>query len=706
MGGGAPPPACPSDVGWGGVTGYPFAPFGGAADTHHATFFTVGRAAGANLDRVYVGVHVENDDRFTSSDAVALFFNPGAGGFAAGQSFALRIEVGPQTPPIDEDCGGTVNSLTYYPFNGTAWTPLYTFSGGMWTGTPPPVGSIVAKTSHDYNASPPDLETNIWELELELHPLELGITLPATGTLKVGAKLCLEESAGSILMTLPAALTTDGNPSDTDPNAGAVAVKATDLAAFAVGGCKADVVIDSITGTDAFGNAGKVTVYKPTDFPAPTPADPRQTLPASKRNHFTAQVRFSDPGVAGSPPLAVPNTGPVQFDIKGYGASPMNPHLMSAPIRSFTLANQMLTVGIDWPPDKVAYDDASADLQAAGHACVVLTLKGFTVNLNEPDVKQQNLTFSHLSTVKESFLIQAPKTEAAGGYTEYVIRPRWKNLPPKFLPPDPDKPVKGLWNYAFTNASVIGLKPIGHGYYLVSLKPGERKRVEVQLTGGDMPSHAVTMQLLPTAGGAVATPPSGGPPLSIPVKPGMMATVIANGLLTIDQGNSTSASASKSTTQGGGRHGVITPEGIRDPEMQKQAFLMSPKGAYLPWENVGALIGSFDKAFKTSFRIGSSGSFIAPAGATHLYFAVNDVAGSYKDNAGKGYELNVVLTDPVTLPTRLALAGDAGNGLPGRADPGANLPRLDIDALRLVRAHKALVPAGYVSYAVYHSTPD
>src|SRR4051794_8511693 len=126
VGGGAPPPACASDVGWGGVTGFPFAPVGGAADTHSARFFASSRAAGANLDRLYVGVHVENDDRFTASDVVTLYFHPGASDFAAGKSFALRIEIGPQTPPTDEDCGGNVSSMTYYTFNGT-WTPVFTF---------------------------------------------------------------------------------------------------------------------------------------------------------------------------------------------------------------------------------------------------------------------------------------------------------------------------------------------------------------------------------------------------------------------------------------------------------------------------------------------------------------------------------------------------------------------------------------------------
>jgi hypothetical protein len=316
------------------------------------------------------------------------------------------------------------------------------------------------------------------------------------------------------------------------------------------------------------------------------------------------------------------------------------------------------------------------------------------VNLNEAnDFRQQNLTFSHLSTLRDSFLIQASKKqESPQDFLEYLLRARWKNLPEKFVSPNPDKPVKGLWNYQFPNAAAIGLNPIGNGYYLVRLRPGEERRVEIEVTGGAMPMSTRVFRLSPRAGGRAVNPPSGEPPLIVPVKPGMTVTIVAKGLITLDRYDK--------------RHPQNTPEGFSDREMGNKRFLMSPKGAYVPSENIGTLIGSFDQNFRTSFRIGGASSFVVPAKATRLFLAVNDIAGQYKDNTGKGFEINVVMTPPVFLPTRLAIAGNAAIGLPGRADPGANLPRLDIDLINLERAEKLLRPAGYVSYSFYGSNPE
>lgn len=685
-GGGTPPPGgCTGDSGWGGVSANAFVPINGMPDTHTARLFVSGRASGPNLDRIYIGVHIENDDGFTSNDIVTLYFHPGGGGtFDPAKDFALKIEIGPSTPPSDENCNGNVNNLTYFRFNGT-----------NWVAQTPPAGAIIARTSWDYNGNMPDPEQHIWELELEIHPSDLGPAIPTASPLAIGAKLYVEEpGVGTMAFAYPSGLTTDANPINVDPNFGNVT--AGKLASFTIGSCAFDVKIVSISSTDAKGAPSKFTRYQDADF-----TDPGQGLPVAKRNKFNAEVLFFNPAkLEDMSAVAVPNSGQVNFRIMPWNMNFLGDFLMGQPTTSFTHLSQIRNVHLSdnpledgWPKNKGQYDPAKPTLNTAQHVCLKISLNGFTVNLNEPnDVLQQNLTFSQLSTLRDSFLIQAAKQESPEGFLEYLLRTRWKNLPEKFVSPDPDKPVKGRWNYRFPNAVAIGLNPIGNGYYLVRLRPGEERRVEVEITGGAMPMSTRVFQLSPRAGGHAVNPPSGEPPLIVPVKPGMMVTIVAKGLITLDRYDK--------------RHPQNTPEGFSDRELSNKRFLMSPKGAYVPSENIGTLIGSFDQNFRTSFRIGGASSFVVPAKATRLFLAVNDIAGQYKDNTGKGFEINVVMTPPVLLPTRLAIAGNAAIGLPGRADPGANLPRLDIDLINLERAEKLLRPAGYVSYSVYGSHPE
>jgi hypothetical protein len=134
----------------------------------------------------------------------------------------------------------------------------------------------------------------------------------------------------------------------------------------------------------------------------------------------------------------------------------------------------------------------------------------------------------------------------------------------------------------------------------------------------------------------------------------------------------------------------------------KRRFLLDAKGAFAPTENIGALIGSFDK-FATSFVVGNSRTLIVPDKATHLYLAVNDEVEAFDDNQGRGFRVAVILTPPQFLPTRLASPGNAGNGLPALADVGANLPQFTVDMLIHDQKRRLIRPAGYVAYAITNS---
>jgi hypothetical protein len=63
-------------------------------------------------------------------------------------------------------------------------------------------------------------------------------------------------------------------------------------------------------------------------------------------------------------------------------------------------------------------------------------------------------------------------------------------------------------------------------------------------------------------------------------------------------------------------------------------------GLLSPYIGAGALVGSFDN-FETTFKIGAGIQVKVPAKAKYLALAVNDYAGHFKDNVGKGYRVKI-----------------------------------------------------------------
>jgi hypothetical protein len=386
--------------------------------------------------------------------------------------------------------------------------------------------------------------------------------------------------------------------------------------------------------------------------------------------------------------VAVPNSGKVQFHALPYSSGFTADVLMGEPTASIPQLGIVHTLDMRWPPNKTEYDKLT-NIGTADHVCYRVLLNGFTVNLNEPgDVRQQNLTFTSLSTVKKTFQLVGPTREGQHVTVEYLLRPRWRNVPERVQGP-PDRPSqRGRWSYRFLNAAAIGLKPVRGGFYLVELKPGESKEVEIEITGAAMPMQTLRTRVGPRAGGAAVRPPSGDKPVTLPVKPGTMLTLVASGLVAVD------LSHEKERPTG--------PEGYPDRRFAEFPMLMGKASAFVGWENVGALIGSFD-AFKTAFRIGGATSVVVPDRATRLYLAVNDIRGLYGDNKGRGYDVRIVVTDPFFLPTRLTEVGIPAVGLPGRGELGANIPQLNIDLLNLDARRRLVRPAGYVSFAAFDS---
>lgn len=671
--------SCKGSAGWDGVPAATFVPVGGVMDTHTPYLLVTGAPSGGNLGHLYVGVHVENAEKFSSGDQLTIFFDTDSNGSFDGKDFALHFEIGPGTPPSNEDCQGPPNKIT-----------MYTLSAGKWANPVDNPGGITAMTSWDYDNSAPDPEYQIWELEVDINLSTLGITIPAAGSkVGIGGVLYLNEPAmggTSIAFAYPSSVTTDANPNDIDPNL--LGVTAGNLAKYDVGSCGFDVTVDTTGSTDTKGSTNQFTRF---------PSTISGTLSGRQTNSFVTEIKFYDPG-GSSGSVAAPNSGTMNFTLIPYGSG--GP-LESIPLGSFPAAfdhlNQIAVVSGDtlqWPRTEADYAPHRTTFANAGHTCVKVDVGGFTVDkIASNDSLQQNLTFTHLSTAKDSFHIRAPKevreSYMDNGYIDFVLRPRWQNVPKTSMPPDPRTQPAGKFSYKFLNAGPLGLKYAGNGYWIIRLKPGEDKVVEVALTGGPMPYKVMQTHVPATAGGTLLAPSSGTNPVIVPVKEGMMVTLIANGLMSVDPNHT----------------GYLqnTPEGFGYREKVRGTFLMDAKGAYVPWQNIGTLIGSFDK-FKTSFRIGGSTGVVVPSGVTELFLAINDEAGKYGDNAGAGFDVNVVLSPATTLPTRIAKSGNALK-LPDRVNLDAAMPHFNIDVMQWHKAQKGLVPDGYVTWAIYDSHP-
>jgi hypothetical protein len=716
LGGGGLPVGCFTDPGWAGVISHNFNLISGSPGTQSASLFMAGfnAANDATLDKLYIGVHIEDDPDFDLDDRLILYFDADNSGVFDAADFALVYEVGPVAPPSNENCNQNP---------GTGSPTFYRFNVGVWTSQPLPAG-IDHKISFDYD-NLNDAEEGIWELEIGLDLSVLGLSVASSGAgLKVGARLFVEEQgAGSIPWCWPAGLTTESSPLLWDPNEGNVTPG--DLEEITFDDC-ADVIFEpdgssGISVTDANGGNNKFTLYEDSDFTG-------GNLDANKRNNFTADIRFYNPSNPGdTTAVAVPNTGNVLFSIKPWNGGFLGEYLINTSQVEFTQLNQVKVVQFDWPETKAQYDVPKADLDASSneHVCLQVELEGFNVNMHESsDIHNRNLTYTTLSTIRDRFLISTKGMKAPPGKTiRYIFRVDAVNLPQSFMHPNlkrsarmakntkgrasthfpgndtkdqpaEDKPVQVFddWNVTFPNAREIGIKQLKNGYFMLPMKVGQEQFIDIEITGGKMPVNSDEYLLSPKAGGTLLPNPSGVAPLKISVQPGKMVTILASGLINVNP-----------TTQKVKDNGA---NGFLHKAAKGKQFLL-PADYYEPSENIGAVIASFDN-FKTAFVIGADASFIVPKDVFSVSLAINDIDGQYDRNTGRGFTLNVIITEPQFLPTRLATPGHINLGIPARPQVGSNLPQIRINAYQLIpvegpngKKANILKPTGYVTYAIY-----
>ena len=225
--------------------------------------------------------------------------------------------------------------------------------------------------------------------------------------------------------------------------------------------------------------------------------------------------------------------------------------------------------------NEAQYNVAKADLNASGHTCLFVHLNGFNVNSNpaNDNAGPQNLTYTTLSTVRDSFLVSARGLErSSSGPIEYVLRPRWRNVPSGAISPKPKKDLV----VSLSHGQAAEIEGSGQRLLLDALvHPGQERRVDIELTGGKMPAQVSHWTLSPQAGGVLLWPAGGQPPLEIPVKEGQIMTIIAQGLISVDPQ----------------RFPPNGPNGfaLREPE---RGFLLSSSNFVAASQAVGAVIGS------------------------------------------------------------------------------------------------------------------
>jgi hypothetical protein len=668
------PPGCPMDPGWAGVLAQNMPVAAGTAGSKKANLFFAARKGGANIDKVYIGVHVENAPDFTIFDQLTIYFqaNGGGGNWDPAKDFALVFDgIGPAAAtPSDDGCNKDPgNQVRYYQRDGgnNTWVPQATVPA-----------TINFKTSYDYEQVH-DAEKEVWELEIGIDVSALGIANAAQ--IGVGAKMNLFETGVNATTTYhyPAALApVVADVGNSNPNFGGVTPATLQIAT--IGSCTNDVIISSFTSTSNTGVANAFTVLTAGDFD--------NAGNAMKHNHFTATVKFVNPAnVTDNSAVAISNSGDVKFDIMPWNSSFTGDFTMNTLNTSFGALGQIRNVSFDWPLNKAQWDATNGLVGGPGHACLKIDLLNFSVDLPNGNHVQQNLTYTSLSTIKESFLLQAPR-ELAPPFSnvaeiEYILRPRWDNINSKFL--TGGTPFK----FAFTNAAALQLKSIGKGYYSLRLKRGQKVNVALSITGGVMPYPTRAFHVSAKAGlGAGADPP-----LEIALKPTSVVTIVANGLIKVPGNPKERANDA---------NGFVLDKPTAPNPGAGQPYPLLP-GVYVPTDHVGALIGSCDK-FKTAFVIGSSLTFSVPKDCGKLSLAVNSAIGTAGQNSGSGFDLSVIEGDPLYLPSRLGQGGGTPMpqfGIPAQMQPGSNLPQLVIDASQ--RFGKRLIPSGYVAYAITNS---
>lgn len=635
----------------------------------------------STLEKFFVGVHVENDVGFDSNDLLTMYFDANNNKAFDGADFAISVELGPVIEPLgQEDCNVRTEAVHYY-----------TYEGGWHEAEGVDVSNaILVETSYDFNPLPPsDPESEIWEAEVSIDLGALGKQIDATTGLGFGSKLFIDTPGipAEQRVYLPASMTTVSDAADDTFHPDSGNIDASELEALIAKDCKGDIIIASVDSSSPSGQVGSFKRMSP--FTG--------VLDDNDTNELTATLRLYNLDLPADTSAVTGANGHLLMQLKPYNADPNHSGFVdtiNAIDRSLTLNSFGETMVTEhWPKNYQQYSQHAGAFASTEHVCYIVTVSGFPhdVNINvSNDSKQKNLAYVTASTITETLVVNPPQGEEHSGEGVYYVRAHWANLPTYLIGDAGTKPRPDMWSYRFSNYSGLtgsgGIEDIGNGWYRFQL--GEKRaEIEVTINGGKMPMEVQHIRVDPTDGGSLYG--KGTDPKEIRTTPGKAITIIASGRVGVEhsfyKGRLNSANGFEDQDPAG-----------------NQEFLLSSAG-YVPSQQVGALIGSFDGFTKSSFRIGATSTFIVPPGVTSVWVAVNDTRQDYGDNWGDGFDLSVTQADPVSYPTRLGLAGFPDQGIPDNIEAGGNLPQLILDVYQADEDRGQAMAYGNAAWAITES---
>jgi len=750
VGGLLPQGSCPVDPGWAGVIHQDFTLFDDNPGSANPAIFLAGynSDSDSNPEKIYVGVHVEDDPTLDHSDKFALYIDVNGTGSEWEEGDIAVIyynEIIPYSVTTDpyELCDQPTGMVQFMRYSAGAWGSVDLSS------------NVANKVAWDYcNVGTCDTgDEEVWELEISLDVDALGLTANSGEVgFKLGAKLAVYDDTipGHSVWKWPAGLTSVSYPEVFAPNNSENDISPNTLEPLSFKGDCYDVIFTpdddtciSTTAGDTAGTSNAIRLYDDGDFDAAG-----NLMTGVNPNHFTANLLFYNPSNS-TDETPIVNNGNVKFYIRPWSLVTNDfmvgddKYAIETMPANFTHFGQEIAVEFFWPLLESNYDSGAPDhqpkthLKDSHHSCFKVELEGFTYNMHlNNDVRRRNLTYVPNSTVKDTILISAPKEKPAPGTDtlEIVLRVNSRNVPQDLLDPKferkrtspqaktreslkkrdiaaysndarvqiSDRGKSELdyeyekWNFSFPNADKIGLRSMGNGYYSLRLKPGEYKKLDIELKGGEMPPGTLkyTLKVPAKAGESILDDPNGTKPVDIKVEAGNIVTFITHGWVKMEPGIKT-----------------VGPNGFSDTALKNAEFLLA-RGYYEPSQRIGALIGSFD-GFKTAFVLGADKTIVVPEDAANLSLAVNEKKGGYADNTGDGFQVHVIITGRLKPPTRMVTPGNKKWGIPDSLRAGSNLPIFNIDAYQVVpvkeragkKAMNILKPTGYVAYGVYESHP-
>lgn len=613
-------------------------------------------------NNIYIGFTVDQDEDFSSFDKAILVFDATNDDTWGAGDFYVVIKLGPANPvvagtlcPAQATVEGVFKwDVAQVRFVQDDASPLLNTMSGV---------KVLA--SYDYDL-PDDNESKIWNLEIELPIAAAGLQTGGAG-FGIGAYLLVAKGSSAVLgkvLRWPAGIV-ERRVSDVDLNLPAVVP--TTLADADLSDNCFDMNFANTALPLTSNSTTEVNKTGPTKFTMwYWFAGPPSTGPGAGPNKGNLHVKVYRTTATTSWETIFDNTQQVSID--GFNQAHHAIFDMTAPggTQATDFCSDVYLEGWQFDDDKtdasnhthinyipLATSETTRDLDlpvdgipglAAGATTSLLINLSTT---NDPNGRQLGLSGQEKPDRSAGLFILAGA--ACLGAAGMVRRRKSAALLLAMVgvgaiingcrPQPPAGPI-GTDRWDLTNAKDLGLTPLPGepGWYRMPARHGELKRAKLHFTGRPLPYQTVSDSL------PMSMDASGRPAVKrIAVRQGQVVSVFAFGTVDVD---------------GAGPLQPTDAAGLIRNDDSPRLAISYPlaRSRYVPAENVGALIGSFD-GLKTSFVIGTNGSFVVPNGTEQLTLTINGLPSDYRSAVGR-YGLKWIVSQGPNSPTATSYGFD------------------------------------------------